>query len=110
MHAGRRAGRAAGRAGRAGVRRTGGDQHGCVAQMSFGGHHAKDGSDKLQKKLQAMATDQELEDGLAGIDIRDEDDDGMSSDDVQKNAAEIAKYAASIGWVVAAAVGWVWNK
>jgi hypothetical protein len=42
--------------------------------MSFGGHHAKDASDKLQKKLQAMATDQELQDGLAGIDIRDDED------------------------------------
>ena len=42
--------------------------------MSFGGHHAKDASDKLQKKLQAMSTDQELQDGLAGIDIRDDED------------------------------------
>ncbi len=35
--------------------RTCGDQRGCVAQMSFGGHHAKEASDRLQKKLQEEA-------------------------------------------------------
>lgn len=56
------------------VQRAGGD-YGCVAQMSFGGHHALNASDQVQKKLQeAMATDQELQDGLAGIDIRDDED------------------------------------
>jgi len=42
--------------------------------MSFGGHHALDASDKVQEKLQeAMATDQELQDGLAGINITDDE-------------------------------------
>ena len=48
-------------------------QSGCVAQMSFGGHHALNASDQVQKKLQeAIATDQELQDGLAGINITDD--------------------------------------
>ena len=43
--------------------------------MSFGGHLAKEAADKLHKQLQeAMATDQDLQDGLAGIDIRDDED------------------------------------
>jgi hypothetical protein len=42
--------------------------------MSFGGHHALNASDQVQKKLQeAMATDQELQDGLAGINITDDE-------------------------------------
>jgi hypothetical protein len=41
--------------------------------MSFGGHHALNASDQVQKKLQeAIATDQELQDGLAGINITDD--------------------------------------
>jgi hypothetical protein len=42
--------------------------------MSFGGHLAKEAADKLHKQLQeAMATDQELQDGLAGINITDDE-------------------------------------
>ena len=49
-------------------------QSGCVAQMSFGGHHALNASDQVQKQLQeAMADDQELQDGLAGINITDDE-------------------------------------
>ena len=65
--------------------RTGGDQRGCVAQMAFGGHHAKAASDEVQKKLQeeaAMADEIEksLVKATAGMNIRG-DDDNYSSDD-----------------------------
>ena len=40
-----------------------------------------------------MATDQELQDSLAGIDIRDDE---MSEDSDAKDAAAISNYAASI--------------
>jgi hypothetical protein len=68
-----RVGRGAG--GRAGLASgSGGDLRGWVVQMSFGGHHALNASDQVQKKLQeTMATDQELQDGLAGINITDND-------------------------------------
>jgi hypothetical protein len=50
------------------------DQRGWVVQMSFGGHHALNTSDQVQKQLQeAMADDQELQDGLAGINITDDE-------------------------------------
>jgi len=66
-----------------GVQRTGGDQRGCVVQMSFGGNHAKEASDQVQKKLQeeAMADEKGLEKALAGMSLRD--DDGYSSDDAK---------------------------
>jgi len=65
----------------------GGDQRGCVAQMStFGGHHAKEASDQLQKKLQeeaAMADEIEksLVKAAAGMNIRDEEEEDYESDD-----------------------------
>ena len=51
-------------------------------QMSFGGHHAKEASDQLQKKQQeAMADDDELAAGMAGMDVKDPkgDDHSMAS-------------------------------
>ena len=41
--------------------------------MSFGGHHAKEGSEQLQKKLQeAMGDDADrLAAGMAGMDVKD---------------------------------------
>jgi len=73
--------------------------------MTFGGHHAKEASDKLQKKLQeeAMAdknekssdeevkneksTDEEkLEDGLAGMNILGSSDEGGGRDEEEAQA------------------------
>ena len=51
-------------------------------QMSFGGHHAKEASDQLQKKQQeAMADGDALAAGLAGMNVRDPkgDDQSMAS-------------------------------
>ena len=61
--------------------RTGGDQCAWVAQMSFGGHHAKKASDQLQKKLQEEAMADELADNMAGMDVKDPkgDDHSMAS-------------------------------
>ena len=64
--------------------RTGGDQCAWVAQMSFGGHHAKKASDQLQKKLQEEAMADELAAGMAGMDVRDDDKMSIGS----SNAAE----------------------
>jgi hypothetical protein len=55
------------------VQRTGGDQRSCVVQMSFGGHHALNASDHMQKKLQEAMATEELQDALAGINIDDDD-------------------------------------
>ena len=55
---------------------TGSDQRGWVAQMTFGGHHAKEASDQLQKKLQeeAMGDDADkLAAGMAGMNVKDDD-------------------------------------
>jgi hypothetical protein len=67
----------------AGVR-LGGDLRGWFVQMSFGGHHAKEASDQLQKKLQeAMGDDADrLAAGMAGMDVKDDMSIGSS------NAAE----------------------
>jgi hypothetical protein len=54
---------------------------------SFGGHHAKQASDQLQKKLQeeAMADDADkLAAGMAGMDVKDDDKMSIGS----SNAAE----------------------
>ena len=65
-------------------------------QMSFGGHHAKEASDQLQKKLQeeAMADDADkLAAGLAGMDMKD--DMSIASDDAAKIVADIESIASS---------------
>ena len=63
--------------------------------MSFGGHLAKEAADKLHKQLQeALATDQELQDGLAGINITyDENPSDVSME--QMIADEIVSIASS---------------
>ena len=64
--------------------------------MSFGGHHAKEASDQLQKKLQeeAMADDADkLAAGLAGMDMKD--DMSIASDDAAKIVADIESIASS---------------
>ena len=54
-------------------------------QMSFGGHHAKEASDQLQKKQQeAMADGDALAAGMAGMDVKDDDKMSIGS----SNAAE----------------------
>jgi hypothetical protein len=40
--------------------------------MSFSGHHALNASDQVQKKLQeTMADEEQLNDAMAGMDMRD---------------------------------------
>ena len=64
--------------------------------MSFGGHLAKEAADKLHKQLQeAMATDQELQDGLAGINITDDDENRSDVSMEQMIADEIVSIASS---------------
>ena len=74
---------------------TGSDQRGWVAQMTFGGHHAKEASDQLQKKLQeAMADDEQLNDAMAGMDMRDTVKDAekmaMDLESIQSSASAMA--------------------
>jgi 5'-3' exonuclease len=68
--------------------------HGCVAQMSFGGHHALNASDQMQKKLQEAMATEELQDALAGIEITDDDDRSDVSME-QRIAEEIVSIASS---------------
>ena len=94
---------------------TGSDQRGWVAQMTFGGHHAKEASDKLQKKLQeeAMAdknekssdeevkneksTDEEkLEDGLAGMNILGSSDEEEEVEMKKRHKRELEDIASSV--------------
>ena len=68
--------------------------HGCVVQMSFGGHHALNASDQVQKKLQEAMATEELQDALAGIEITDDDDRSDVSME-QRIAEEIVSIASS---------------
>ena len=91
--------------------RTGGDQCAWVAQMSFGGHHAKEASDKLQKKLQeeAMADkneksideevnedEEKLEDGLAGMNILGSSDEEEEVEMKKRHKRELEDIASSV--------------
>jgi hypothetical protein len=60
----------------------GGDQRASVVQMSFGGHHAKEASDQLQKKLQEAMADvaDKLAAGMAGMDVKDPVQDPVQDD------------------------------
>jgi hypothetical protein len=49
--------------------------------MSFGGHHAKEASDQLQKKLQEEAMADEIEKAVAGMKIRGDGDNDSSDDE-----------------------------
>ena len=52
--------------------------------MSFGGHHAKEASDQLQKKQQeAMAEGDELAAGMAGMDVKDIEAMSMASSNAE---------------------------
>ena len=90
---------------------TGSDQRGWVAQMTFGGHHAKEASDKLQKKLQeeAMADkneksideevnedEEKLEDGLAGMNILGSSDEEEEVEMKKRHKRELEDIASSV--------------
>jgi 5'-3' exonuclease len=62
--------------------------------MSFGGHHALNASDQMQKKLQEAMATEELQDALAGIEITDDDDRSDVSME-QRIAEEIVSIASS---------------
>jgi hypothetical protein len=78
----------------------GGDLRGCVAQMSFGGHIAKEAADKLQKQLQEMADEEKLNDGMAGMDIPDvkvAEKMAMDLESIQSSASAMALEEARAG-------------
>jgi 5'-3' exonuclease len=72
--------------------------HGCVVQMSFGGHHALNASDQVQKKLQEAMATEELQDALAGIEITDDHDrsDVSMEQRIAEDMVSIASSAASM--------------
>ena len=65
-----------------------------VAQMSFGGHIAKEAANKLQKQLQELADEEKLNDGMAEMDIRDDvkvaEKMAMDLESIQSSASAMA--------------------